>query len=112
MSTARPPGEPARFTGAFYAVEEVHPKKPAYLMYGDYSIGREPADALTEVVGAEPVYAFVLGHDVRHFHEDVVPRHMGAQQEYWGIQVAEWPDAPRGGVPDIGVGSEGTRRSL
>lgn len=54
------------------------------------------ARALTEVVGVEHVYAFVLGHDVRHFHEHVVARYPDAPKEYWGIRVTDWPDAPRG----------------
>ena len=54
------------------------------------------ARALTAVVHAEHVYAFVLGHHVAHFHEHVVARHPGAPREYWGIRVDEWPAAPRG----------------
>ncbi len=42
------------------------------------------ARALTMVVHAEHVYAFVLGHHVAHFHEHVVAPHPGAPREYWG----------------------------
>jgi histidine triad (HIT) family protein len=54
------------------------------------------ARALTALLGVEHVYAFVLGHEVRHFHEHVVPLYPGAPRDYWGIHVTDWPDAPRG----------------
>ena len=31
----------------------------------------------------------------------IVPRYPGAPHEYWGTQVDEWPDAPRGGPQEI-----------
>jgi histidine triad (HIT) family protein len=54
------------------------------------------ARALTAVVAAEHVYAFVLGDHVEHFHEHVVARFAGAPVEFWGIRVDEWSTAPRG----------------
>jgi histidine triad (HIT) family protein len=50
---------------------------------------------------AEHVYAFVLGDLVPHLHIHIVPRYPGAPREYWGVRVDEWPDAPRGGSPEI-----------
>jgi diadenosine tetraphosphate (Ap4A) HIT family hydrolase len=67
------------------------------------------ARALTEVVGVEHVYAFVLGHEVRHFHEHVVARYPGAPQEYWGIRVTDWPDAPRGDASAVAALSDRLR---
>jgi histidine triad (HIT) family protein len=55
-----------------------------------------PARALTAVVRAEHVYAFVLGDHVEHFHEHVVARYAGTPSEFWGIRVDEWSAAPRG----------------
>jgi histidine triad (HIT) family protein len=57
--------------------------------------------ALKTCVGAEHIYAFVLGHHVSHLHIHVVPRYPGAPREYWGVRVDEWPDAPHGGPPEI-----------
>lgn len=54
------------------------------------------ARALVEVVAAEHVYAFVLGHHVPHLHVHVLPRYRGTPREYWGTRVDEWPDAPTG----------------
>lgn len=52
--------------------------------------------ALQAELGAEHVYAFVLGDQVPHLHIHVIPRHPGAPREYWGTRVDEWPEAPRG----------------
>jgi histidine triad (HIT) family protein len=54
------------------------------------------ARALTAVVQAEHVYAFVLGDHVPHFHEHVVARYASAPREFWGMRADEWPAAPRG----------------
>ena len=59
------------------------------------------ARALRAVVGAEHVYAFVLGDHVPHFHEHVVARYPGAPPEFWGLRVDDWPDAPRGDAAAI-----------
>jgi len=56
---------------------------------------------LKEELQAEHVYAFVLGDHVPHLHVHVIPRHPGAPQEYWGVRVDEWPDAPRGDEAEI-----------
>jgi histidine triad (HIT) family protein len=52
-------------------------------------------------LGAEHVYAFVLGDGVPHLHIHLIPRYPGAPREYWGIYVDEWPEAPRGGAEEI-----------
>ena len=68
------------------------------------SVGRlasGAARALTQVTGAEHVYAAVIGHGVEHFHMHVIPRYPGTPREYWWTRVDEWPDAPRGGAPEI-----------
>lgn len=52
------------------------------------------ARALTAVVQAEHVYAFVLGDHLPHFHEHVVARYAGAPREFWGLRADQWPAAP------------------
>jgi diadenosine tetraphosphate (Ap4A) HIT family hydrolase len=47
------------------------------------------------------VYAFVLGDHVPHLHIHLVPRYPGAPPQYYGVQVDEWPEAPRGGPNEI-----------
>ena len=53
------------------------------------------AGALKEVAGAEHVYSFVLGHGVEHLHVVLAPRYPGTPEEYWGLRLRQWPDAPR-----------------
>lgn len=59
------------------------------------------ARALKVSEGAEHIYQFVLGHHVPHLHVHIAPRYPGAPRQYWGIDVVEWPKAPRGGLPEI-----------
>jgi diadenosine tetraphosphate (Ap4A) HIT family hydrolase len=47
------------------------------------------------------VYAFVVGDRVPHLHIHLIPRHPGAPQEYRGVRVDEWPDAPRGDQAEV-----------
>jgi histidine triad (HIT) family protein len=47
-------------------------------------------------LGAEHVYAFVLGDRVHHLHVHLIARHPGTPEEYWGVRVDEWQDAPMG----------------
>lgn len=56
---------------------------------------------LKQTGGADHVYVFVLGHHVPHLHVHLVARYPGAPREYWGVHVDEWPEAPRGGEPEI-----------
>ena len=61
------------------------------------------ARALRAIVGAEHVYSFVFGDGaVQHLHIHVIPRYAGTPSDYRGLQVTEWPDAPRGGAVEIG----------
>ena len=57
--------------------------------------------ALKAELGAEHVYAFVIGDRVPHLHVHVIVRHPGAPQEYWGVHVDEWPDAPTGDEAEV-----------
>lgn len=59
------------------------------------------ARALTETLGVEHVYAFVLGDGVPHVHVHVIGRYPGAPREYWGPRVDEWPEAPHGDEAEI-----------
>ena len=68
--------------------------------------------ALKAGEGAEHVYAFVLGHHVPHLHIHVVPRYPGTPRKYWGVNVDEWPDAPRGGPKEIEMVCERLRAYL
>lgn len=61
---------------------------------------------------AEHIYAFVLGDHVPHLHIWVMPRYAGTPQEYWGMRVAEWPDAPSGGAHEIAALCERLRVHL
>lgn len=51
---------------------------------------------LRTVLGADHVYAFVLGDHVPQFHVHIVARHPGTPAEYYGVRIADWPGAPRG----------------
>jgi diadenosine tetraphosphate (Ap4A) HIT family hydrolase len=59
--------------------------------------------ALKAELGAEHVYAFVLGDHVPHLHVHLIARHPGAPEEYWGVRVDEWPKAPQGDGAEIAV---------
>jgi histidine triad (HIT) family protein len=52
--------------------------------------------AVLRASGMEHVYAFVYGDAVPHLHVHLLGRHPGAPQEYRGVRVDEWPDAPHG----------------
>lgn len=52
--------------------------------------------ALTSSLGAEHVYAAVIGHHVAHLHLHLWPRYPGTPTEYRFDRLAEWPDAPMG----------------
>ena len=59
------------------------------------------AARLREIAGAEHVYTFVLGDAVPHLHVHIVPRYPGTPGEFWGTNIATWPDAPRGGCAAV-----------
>jgi diadenosine tetraphosphate (Ap4A) HIT family hydrolase len=68
--------------------------------------------ALKEVVAAEHVYVFVLGHHASHLHVHVLPRYPGTPHEYWGLRVDEWPAAPRGDLDEVTALAERLRSTL
>ncbi len=57
---------------------------------------------LRTVLGADHVYAFVLGDHVPQFHVHIIARHSGTPVEFYGTRIADWPDAPRGNEASIG----------
>jgi histidine triad (HIT) family protein len=57
--------------------------------------------ALREVAEAEHVYAKVIGDGVPHLHVHPQARYPGAPREYGWDDVAQWPEAPRGLLPEI-----------
>jgi diadenosine tetraphosphate (Ap4A) HIT family hydrolase len=57
--------------------------------------------ALKEIINAEHIYAFVLGHGVPHLHIHLIPRYPGTPREYWGIRIDEWPEAPHGDARQV-----------
>jgi histidine triad (HIT) family protein len=59
------------------------------------------SQALTDVAGAEHVYAAVIGDGVSHLHVHLLPRYPDTPREYWWTRVDEWPQAPRGGITEI-----------
>jgi hypothetical protein len=61
---------------------------------------------------AEHIYAFVLGDHIPHLHIWVMSRYAGTPQEYWGMRVTEWPEAPSGGAHEIVALSERLRLHL
>jgi len=89
----------------------VEPKRhiPTWAELNDEEAGklgkviRDVSSALKAVVDAEHIYVFVLGHHVPHLHVWVVPRYPGTPREYWGLDVFEWPDRPKGGQKEVEV---------
>ena len=57
--------------------------------------------ALRAAGGAEHVYAKVIGDGVPHLHVHLVARYPDTPREYWQDKVTQWPDAPRGLLPEI-----------
>ena len=57
--------------------------------------------ALRTVAGAEHVYLAVIGDGTPHLHVHLLPRYPGTPREYWWQRVDEWPQARRGGEPEI-----------
>ena len=47
------------------------------------------------------MYAEVIGDAVPHLHVHLTPRYPDSPREYWWPRVAEWPQARRGGIPEI-----------
>jgi diadenosine tetraphosphate (Ap4A) HIT family hydrolase len=59
------------------------------------------AKGLMETVGMKHVYSFVFGDGAPHLHVHVIGRYPGTPREYWGTNVDEWPDAPKGDAAEI-----------
>ena len=59
--------------------------------------------ALTEIEKVEHIYLFVLGHNVPHLHFHLIPRYPNTPRKWWGIHLDEWPEAPRGGLKEVGL---------
>jgi diadenosine tetraphosphate (Ap4A) HIT family hydrolase len=59
------------------------------------------AAALQSSEGAEHVYAHVYGDAAPHLHVHLIPRYPNTPREYWPDKLDEWPDAPRGGLPEV-----------
>jgi len=49
-----------------------------------------------EFFDAEHIYSFVFGDGVPHLHIHLIPRYKGAPEEFRGVKVDEWADAPHG----------------
>ncbi len=62
---------------------------------------KRAAQALMATEKIEHVYSFVFGDGVPHVHIHVIGRYVGAPRKYWGVQVDEWPEAPRGDETQI-----------
>ena len=59
------------------------------------------AQALIDRFNGERVYTFILGDGVKHLHQHVIIKHIGAPIEYRACRVDEWPESPRGSYADI-----------
>jgi histidine triad (HIT) family protein len=70
------------------------------------------ASAALQAHGAEHVYAAIVGHAVDHLHLHLIPRYPGTPREYRWTRVDDWPDAPRGGAPDIAALTQRLRALL
>ena len=59
------------------------------------------SSALKVCAGAEKVYAEFYGEVTPHLHVLITARYPGAPPEYLRWNVADWPDAPRGGAAEV-----------
>ena len=57
--------------------------------------------ALKACTGAEKVYVVFYGEVGPHVHVYVTARYAGVPEAYWRWLIEEWPDAPRGGEPEV-----------
>jgi histidine triad (HIT) family protein len=62
------------------------------------SVGRLASAASRALVrvGAEHVYAAVIGHEIAHLHLHLIARYPGTPREFWFTRLDEWPGARRG----------------
>jgi histidine triad (HIT) family protein len=68
--------------------------------------------ALRTSEGAEHIYLAVLGDRVPHLHVHLLPRYPGTPQDYWGMQLDEWPGAPQADDQTVASVCERLRRAL
>jgi histidine triad (HIT) family protein len=68
--------------------------------------------ALKASEGAEHVYLFVFGDQVPHLHLHLFPRYPETPQAYWGLRIADWPDAPRSEAAEVAAVCERLRTYL
>ncbi|GAA1875265.1 HIT family protein [Asanoa iriomotensis] len=76
------------------------------------SAARRAAIALRSELDAEYVFSAVIGTGVArmHFHQHVFPRYRGTPDDTPWHASATWPDAPRGGEPEIAAVADRLRR--
>jgi diadenosine tetraphosphate (Ap4A) HIT family hydrolase len=68
--------------------------------------------ALRETVGADYVFAAVIGTGVPHFHLHLLARYPNTPPEVPWHQVDEWEGAPRGGYDDVAALTARIRAAL
>ena len=68
--------------------------------------------ALKEALGADFVFAAVIGTGVPHFHLHLLARYPGAPADLPWHRADEWEGAPRGGESEVAAASERIRRAL
>jgi diadenosine tetraphosphate (Ap4A) HIT family hydrolase len=100
-----PEGDPRPFLGHLLVVTRRHVARLGDLSDAEgAAAGRAAArlaQALTEVGGADWVFAAVLGTAVPHFHLHVLPRYPGTPEDLPWHAVDEWEGAPHGGAEEI-----------
>lgn len=62
-------------------------------------------------IGAEHVYALVLGHHVAHLHLHLLPRYPNTPREYWWPRIDEWP-AAQGDEAEVSATCDRIRQHL
>lgn len=100
-----PEGEPEAYLGILFlepkrhisGVEDLTDEEGARMGVLTARLSR----ALEQVTEADHIYLFVIGHHVPHLHFWLVPRYLGTPKEYWGLNINEWPGAPRGNEEEI-----------
>jgi histidine triad (HIT) family protein len=68
--------------------------------------------ALGEAVGPELVYLDCYMEVVRHVHLFLTARYPRTPREFWRLDLTDWPDAPRGGLPEVEALADRLRATL
>jgi histidine triad (HIT) family protein len=63
--------------------------------------GLRRASRTLVAAGHDHAYAFVFGDRVPHLHVHVIGRNPDAPEEFRGVRVDEWPEAPRGDATQV-----------